>query len=142
MIHVVLPSKRKPKWLPKTYPSLVSSTTPAIPTEKKETVKTTELFGEFFNQVIRRNRLIELLLENCTFHVGDIVTPTDPEEQKDKGINCEIVEIYRNYTQYNMDWPEDNKPYVVKFKSLSTGKLFYCQPSYFKEHHEQVSSGV
>lgn len=137
MIHVVVPTKRKPKWLP-TTPNYQRSVAP----ENKENIKSTELFGELFNRTVKRNKILQDLLEHCTFSVGDLLTPASKEELQEQGEVCEILEIYHNLTEYNQEWPDDNRPYTLKFKSLKTGKNFYCNPNYFKEYSEKASSGV
>lgn len=140
MIHVVIPSKR-PKATPKWYEKHgYQSKYKAVTAADQATLDAKEYVGEYFTNVMKKNKVIQDLLNGCTFKVGDIVTPFNEEELKTQDL-CEIVEIVNNITQLD-EWPKNNKVYVLKFKSQKTGKFFWCNPTYFKEHNVVVSDGV
>lgn len=141
MIHLVIPSKRKPlnNWSQKHSHYPVVKTVNVV---SKDVLDSNACFGELFQEILKRNALLQAMLKDCTFKVGDILTPADEEELKTQGDSCEVLAIWHNLSMYEPDWPKDNLPYSMKFKSQKTGKVFYCNPSYFKEHNEQVSSGV
>ena len=131
MIHLVIPSKRKPttpSWVDKYKPTK----TKHINSSDMAVFDSKDCVGEYFTQVLKRNAILQELLKGCTAKVGDIVTPRDPKELEAMGELCVIEAVYDNITNLEPEWPKDNKPYTMKFKSQKTGKSFYCNPLYYK----------
>lgn len=138
MIHVVLPSKRKPAltWLEKKHQHSVHQplfplTAPTGTTSSNDEVTDTE--GPLYQEIIRRNQIIANKLVGCTFFVGEIVKTKNLNEEELKlyGEEVEIIKIMRNTVELDRPWPKDNDPFVIMFKNCQTNKIWVANPSFF-----------
>jgi hypothetical protein len=120
MINITLSSKRKP--------NLVSQITSSVSTVL-EPVKT------LFKEAQRRDSIIKKLAAECPYKRGDVVKPSISENEKEYGINIQVVNIIDSYGKFgkNEIWPESDKPMIVYAFSEKGNCHFFCTTNYLKK---------
>jgi len=139
MIHVKLPSKRKPHltWLDKKYQHSVH--TPSPPPSAANS-KTTSEYGELddtdgplYQEIQRRNTIIANKLFGCNLYIGGFYKVKDANEKDiaTYGEEVEIIKIMRNTIELDRPWPKDDDPFVIMFQNPKTKKVWVANPSFF-----------
>ena len=136
MIHVKLPSKRKPAL---TWAQKYSVHTQQNSSPKTQTTTTSE-YGEFsdtdgplYQEIVRRNTIIANKLFGCNIYVGEILKVRDatPKEIELYGEEVEVIKIMRNTIEMDRPWPKDDDPYTIMFQNQKTKKVWVANPTFF-----------
>ena len=134
MIHVKLPSKRKPHltWLDKKYQHSVH-TPPPKPTTTSEYGELDDTDGPLYQEIQRRNIIIANKLFGCNLYIGGFYKVKDANEKDiaTYGEEVEIIKIMRNTIELDRPWPKDDDPFVIMFQNPETKKIWVANPSFF-----------
>lgn len=79
----------------------------------------------------RRQEIVAEAAKNCQFVVGDKVVPKSDEGFKKYG-ECEVTAICKDYLDYGDEWPKNDHPLVVHFKTTE-GQEAFATTNYFKD---------
>lgn len=140
MIHIKLPSKRKPaalKWLENrhtpTPPAALVHSSPTYPKTTSDFGELSDTDGPLFQEIARRNTIISNKLFGCNLYVGEICKVKDANEKDIAlyGEEVEIIKIMRNTADLDRAWPKDDDPFVIMFQNPKTKKVWVANPTFF-----------
>lgn len=122
MIVIKITERIKPLPLPPptiTYPPFNNSYTPTVN-------------GKIYADIQRKNKIIQDLVKEFKYKVGDRVEPRE-ERDKEKWGECTIISVVSQYIHLEKDfkWPANDNPMIVT-ACTDTGEIFYATTNYFK----------
>lgn len=137
MIHVKLPSKRKPAltWAQKYSVHTPQTTSANSSTKTSEYGELDDTDGPLYQEIVRRNTIIANKLFGCNIYVGEILKVRDatPKEIELYGEEVEVIKIMRNTIEMDRPWPKDDDPYTIMFQNQKTKKVWVANPTFFEK---------
>lgn len=115
MLRLVLPANEKTA-------TLFSLPAPA------ENIKPAHVWAA---QAHKRQEIIDKLVKECPYKVGDTVKPYTLAEQNIHGLLMRVETIVTSYAQIRLEqWPDNDTPKIVHAMCLESGVRFHCTPAY------------
>ena len=87
-----------------------------------------------YSQFQDRQNIIDTLLKECKYSVGDIVQPVNDVGKKKYTGKIVVTNILTKYSQFGKDekWPDSNNPMIVEAK-CEDGTFFWCTVNYLEK---------